>query len=167
MRDGTRTRVGEVRTAEARADGAAARGRADAAGARPGSPRPARDLLGGVYGARVVLLVGSGDNGGDALYAGARLARRGAGVSAVLLAPTGRTPAGWPRCVAAGGGVATTPSRCSAARDLVLDGIVGIGGSGGLRPGGAAALAGRRARRGRRSWSPSTCRAGSTPTPAR
>ncbi len=28
-------------------------------------------LLGRVYGARVVLLVGSGDNGGDALYAGA------------------------------------------------------------------------------------------------
>lgn len=45
------------------------------------------DLLGKVYGARVVLLVGSGDNGGDALYAGARLARRGAGVAAVLLAP--------------------------------------------------------------------------------
>ncbi|MDV9188271.1 NAD(P)H-hydrate epimerase, partial [Streptomyces sp. SR27] len=40
---------------------------------------------GRVYGSRVVLLVGSGDNGGDALYAGARLARRGAGVSAVLL----------------------------------------------------------------------------------
>ena len=33
---------------------------------------------------RVVLLVGSGDNGGDALYAGARLARRGARVEAVL-----------------------------------------------------------------------------------
>lgn len=43
------------------------------------------ELLGKVYGARVVLLVGSGDNGGDALYAGARLARRGAGVAAVLL----------------------------------------------------------------------------------
>ena len=38
-------------------------------------------LLGRVYGSRVVLLVGSGDNGGDALYAGARLARRGAGVT--------------------------------------------------------------------------------------
>lgn len=33
---------------------------------------------GRVYGSRVVLLVGPGDNGGDALYAGARLARRGA-----------------------------------------------------------------------------------------
>ncbi len=36
-------------------------------------------LLGKVYGSRVVVLVGTGDNGGDALYAGARLARRGAG----------------------------------------------------------------------------------------
>ncbi|MDX3482241.1 NAD(P)H-hydrate epimerase, partial [Streptomyces scabiei] len=40
-----------------------------------------------VYGSRVVVLTGSGDNGGDALYAGARLARRGAGVTAVLLSP--------------------------------------------------------------------------------
>ena len=39
----------------------------------------------GVYGARVLLLVGSGDNGGDALYAGALLARRGARVEALLL----------------------------------------------------------------------------------
>ena len=36
-----------------------------------------------VYGARVVVLAGSGDNGGDALYAGARLARRGAAVTAI------------------------------------------------------------------------------------
>src|SRR3954451_24520283 len=38
---------------------------------------------GGVYGARVVVLVGSGDNGGDALFAAAQLARRGAAVVAV------------------------------------------------------------------------------------
>ncbi len=43
------------------------------------------DLLGSTYGARVLLLVGSGDNGGDALYAGAALARRGAQVEAWLL----------------------------------------------------------------------------------
>ena len=42
---------------------------------------------GGVYGASVLLLVGSGDNGGDALYAGARLAKRGAAVTALLLTP--------------------------------------------------------------------------------
>src|SRR3954454_9384588 len=45
------------------------------------------DFLGRVYGARVLLLVGAGNNGGDALYAGARLARRGAWVEAVLLDP--------------------------------------------------------------------------------
>ncbi len=32
-------------------------------------------LLHGVYGRRVTLLVGTGNNGGDALYAGARLAQ--------------------------------------------------------------------------------------------
>jgi len=42
-------------------------------------------LMGGGYGRRVVLLVGSGDNGGDALFAGARMARRGARVDAALL----------------------------------------------------------------------------------
>ena len=41
----------------------------------------------GVYGSRVLLLVGAGNNGGDALFAGALLARRGAAVRAVLLAP--------------------------------------------------------------------------------
>ena len=41
-------------------------------------------LLPRVYGARVVVLAGSGDNGGDALYVGARLARRGARVVAVV-----------------------------------------------------------------------------------
>src|SRR3954452_14225745 len=38
---------------------------------------------GGVYGRRVVVLAGSGDNGGDALFAGSRLARRGARVQAL------------------------------------------------------------------------------------
>ncbi|GAA2330082.1 NAD(P)H-hydrate dehydratase [Streptomyces cuspidosporus] len=97
-------------------------------------------LLGRVYGARVALLVGSGDNGGDALYAGARLARRGAGVTAVLLAPD-RAHAGGLRALRAAGGRAIPASYASdsaetalARADLVLDGIVGIGGRGGLRP---------------------------------
>ncbi|MFI9239661.1 NAD(P)H-hydrate dehydratase [Streptomyces sp. NPDC053079] len=95
------------------------------------------DLLGRVYGARVVLLVGSGDNGGDALYAGARLARRGAGVTAVLLAP-GRAHAGGLSALrGAGGRVVDAPDGEHAVRraHLVVDGIVGIGGKGGLRPG--------------------------------
>ncbi|MEU2281267.1 NAD(P)H-hydrate dehydratase [Streptomyces sp. NPDC013178] len=101
------------------------------------------DVLGRVYGRRVVLLVGSGDNGGDALYAGARLARRGAGVTAVLLAP-GRTHAGGLAALLRAGGRSVAPGAAEEAvrrADLVLDGIVGIGGKGGLRP-DAAALAG-------------------------
>ncbi|WP_371669666.1 NAD(P)H-hydrate dehydratase [Streptomyces sp. NBC_00289] len=108
------------------------------------------DLLGRVYGARVVLLVGSGDNGGDALYAGARLARRGAGVTAVLLAPERAHAGGLAALRRAGGGTIApafaghqTAHRATQAgqaeeliarADLVLDGIVGIGGKGGLRP---------------------------------
>ncbi|MEU3980260.1 NAD(P)H-hydrate dehydratase [Streptomyces sp. NPDC026672] len=93
------------------------------------------DLLGRVYGSRVVLLVGSGDNGGDTLYAGARLARRGAGVGAVLLAPERTHPGGLAALRRAGGTVvASGAAEDAVARaDLVLDGIVGIGGRGGLR----------------------------------
>src|SRR3954469_24030057 len=61
------------------------------------------ELLGRVYGSRVVLLVGTGDNGGDALYAGARLARRGAGVTAVLAAPEGAHAEGLAALLRAGG----------------------------------------------------------------
>ncbi|MFH8767870.1 NAD(P)H-hydrate dehydratase [Streptomyces sp. NPDC017958] len=102
------------------------------------------DLLGRVYGSRVVLLVGSGDNGGDALYAGARLARRGAGVTAVLLARPERTHSeGLAALLRAGGRVAADGAAEEAVEraDLVVDGIVGIGGKGGLRP-DAEALAG-------------------------
>lgn len=93
------------------------------------------ELLGKVYGARVVLLVGSGDNGGDALYAGARLARRGAGVAAVLLDSERVHRAGLAAFLSAGGRVADSFERVLAGADLVVDGIVGIGGRGGLRPG--------------------------------
>jgi hydroxyethylthiazole kinase-like uncharacterized protein yjeF len=94
------------------------------------------DLLGRVYAGRVVLLVGSGDNGGDALYAGARLARRGAGVTAVLLAPERTHGAGLAALRRAGGTVAGSGAaeELILRADLVVDGIVGIGGKGGLRP---------------------------------
>ncbi|MBD0423047.1 NAD(P)H-hydrate dehydratase [Streptomyces sp. NPDC052309] len=93
------------------------------------------DLLGRVYGSRVVLLVGSGDNGGDALYAGARLARRGAGVTAVLLTPERAHAGGLAALRRAGGSVAAAGAGegLVAGADLVVDGIVGIGGKGGLR----------------------------------
>jgi hydroxyethylthiazole kinase-like uncharacterized protein yjeF len=91
------------------------------------------DLLGRVYGRRIVLLVGSGDNGGDALYAGARLARRGAGVAAVLLTPERAHAAGLAALRRAGGVVTADGEAAIGRADLVLDGIVGIGGRGGLR----------------------------------
>ncbi len=108
------------------------------------------DVLGRVYGSRVVLLVGSGDNGGDALYAGARLARRGAGVRAVLLTP-GRAHAGGLAALRRAGGSVVSDAGGAVElveqADLVVDGIVGIGGKGGLRE-NAVPLA-EAARRGR------------------
>ncbi|MER7610059.1 bifunctional ADP-dependent NAD(P)H-hydrate dehydratase/NAD(P)H-hydrate epimerase [Nocardioides sp. NPDC127503] len=104
--------------------------------------------LGGAYGKRVVLLVGSGDNGGDALYAGALLARRGARVEAWLLSD--RAHAGGVAALRAAGGhcvgLDTPPpsgsgGSTSGAFDVVVDGIVGIGGKPGLRPDAEAALA--------------------------
>ncbi|MFJ6781688.1 NAD(P)H-hydrate epimerase [Streptomyces yangpuensis] len=90
---------------------------------------------GRVYGSRVVLLAGPGDNGGDALYAGARLARRGAAVTAVPMDPERMHAGGLAALRAAGGRVAqAVPQRA----DLVVDGLLGIGGRGGLRPAGAA-----------------------------
>ncbi|MGC9495466.1 NAD(P)H-hydrate dehydratase [Streptomyces sp. WG7] len=93
-------------------------------------------VAGRVYGSRVVLLVGSGDNGGDALYAGARLARRGAGVTAVPLTPERAHGRGLAALRRAGGRVAGPASAGELIEraDLVVDGIVGIGGRGGLRP---------------------------------
>ncbi|MGW1662072.1 NAD(P)H-hydrate dehydratase [Streptomyces microflavus] len=100
------------------------------------------DLLrrtGRVYGSRVLLLVGSGDNGGDALYAGARLARRGAAVRALLLSPDRAHAGGLAAFLAAGGQVAEGPDGLGPL-DLVVDGITGIGGRGGLREEAVALL---------------------------
>jgi ADP-dependent NAD(P)H-hydrate dehydratase / NAD(P)H-hydrate epimerase len=93
-------------------------------------------LAGRVYGARVVVLAGSGDNGGDALYAAARLARRGAAVLAVAAAPRVHEE-GAAALRAAGGRLAgaADPAVGDAigAADLIIDGLLGIGGHGGLR----------------------------------
>jgi hydroxyethylthiazole kinase-like uncharacterized protein yjeF len=130
-------------------------------------------LLGQVYGARIAILAGSGDNGGDALFAGAILARRGAAVTAIA-ASDRIHEAGAAELRGAGGRVlsATSPADdasgdhagrgaasgndasgdgaggngggarggMSAAvadaldrADLIIDGLLGIGGRGGLR----------------------------------
>jgi ADP-dependent NAD(P)H-hydrate dehydratase / NAD(P)H-hydrate epimerase len=92
-------------------------------------------VLGRVYGARVVLLVGSGNNGGDALFAGAQLARRGARVDA-LLVKDGSHAEALAVFRAAGGHVhdsAPVTDALVTRADLVVDGMLGIGGRGGLR----------------------------------
>lgn len=96
-----------------------------------------RGSVGSVYGARIVLVVGSGDNGGDALFAGARLAERGARVEALLIAGHAHE-GGLVALRRAGGSVREIKSVDDIAQtlgdaDLVVDGIVGIGGSGPLR----------------------------------
>ncbi len=87
---------------------------------------------GAVYGSRVVLLVGVGDNGGDALYAGALLAGRGASVHALLADPARAHADGLSALRDAGGRVAADYSVLDSA-DLIVDGLLGIGGRGGLR----------------------------------
>jgi hydroxyethylthiazole kinase-like uncharacterized protein yjeF len=90
------------------------------------------DLLGRAYGARVLLLVGSGDNGGDALYAGVLLARRGVQVEALLLSPD-RVHADGLAALRDAGGVVVGSVGAAGCPNVVVDGIVGIGGQGGLR----------------------------------
>jgi ADP-dependent NAD(P)H-hydrate dehydratase / NAD(P)H-hydrate epimerase len=94
-------------------------------------------------GGTVVGLVGSGDNGGDTLYAVAELADAGYACAVVVLADGGRDAlreealeaaedAGTIVHVAADDEEAA--AQVVAEADLVLDGIVGIGGRPGLQP---------------------------------
>jgi hydroxyethylthiazole kinase-like uncharacterized protein yjeF len=97
-----------------------------------------REHRGLVVGGRVVLLVGTGDNGGDALFAGAHLARRGARVDALLTGDRAHAQ-GRIAFERAGGSCHQANVEFRVARDLmfeadvIIDGIVGIGGSGALR----------------------------------
>ncbi|HET9966821.1 MAG TPA: NAD(P)H-hydrate dehydratase, partial [Streptosporangiaceae bacterium] len=108
-----------------------------------------RRAPGFVYGARVAVLAGSGDNGGDALYAGAMLARRGAAVTAIAPGPKAHQ-GGLEALRAAGGRVTGQAGQAGQAghldaADLIIDGLLGIGGRGGLREpfAGLAARAGQ------------------------
>jgi hydroxyethylthiazole kinase-like uncharacterized protein yjeF len=110
---------------------------------------------GGIYGSRIAVLAGSGDNGGDALYAGARLAARGADVTAIAAGGM-RVHEGGAKALRQAGGriVSVTPPRVPddtppgvpdnydaghevrraiGRADVILDGLLGIGGKGGLR----------------------------------
>ena len=130
--------VEDVRRAEA----AATTGLADGAlmqRAAAGLAAAIVDVLGGAYGRRLLLLVGPGDNGGDALWAGARLAARGAQVEALLLADRAHE-AGLRALRAAGGRATSELADLDSSPDLVVDGIVGIGGRPGLAPAAVAVL---------------------------
>ena len=116
-----------------------------------------RERTGGVYGRSVLLLVGTGDNGGDALYAGALLRARGCRVDALLLDPDRAHARGLAALRRAGGRIHAESSLPSddirysdrgsgstgsvadfgggarAVPDVAIDGVVGLGGSGPLR----------------------------------
>ena len=83
-------------------------------------------------------VVGSGDNGGDALWAVTFLRRRGAAAAAVLLNPERTHQKALAAFRKAGGRVVQS---VPAATDLVIDGVVGISGSGPLRPAAAEVFA--------------------------
>lgn len=141
--------------------------------------RELRARVGRVYGAKAVLLIGSGSNGGDALFAGARLAARGVSTIAVLTSNTSHED-GLKSLLAAGGrtidiskqpAAASAPIEIgeeddpeirrlmalradgaagrawSAARnalletDIVIDGLLGIGGRSGLMDSAARIVA--------------------------
>ncbi|WP_344835604.1 NAD(P)H-hydrate epimerase [Nonomuraea dietziae] len=96
----------------------------------------------------MLVLVGSGDNGGDALHAGAWLARRGARVEALLAAAPSTHEEG----------LAASPAGGRARRrghgswpDLIVDGLVWALGARALRE-PYASLA-RQRRTPRRRWS--------------
>ncbi len=93
-----------------------------------------RDLTGGTAGRRVTLLVGAGNNGGDALWAGYFLRRRSVAVTAVLLTPDRAHKAGLAAFRKAGGRISDDIGD----PDLVVDGIVGLSARGSLRPAAAA-----------------------------
>lgn len=94
---------------------------------------------GGLANSHVVLLVGRGNNGGDALFAGAILARRGVRVEAVPVFDACHEE-GMAALREAGGRVVALDTEADLPRatqivrqaDIVIDGIVGIGGRGAL-----------------------------------
>jgi len=97
----------------------------------------ARELVlrtGAIAGRSVCAVVGSGDNGGDALWAATFLRRRGAAAAAVLLKPERTHQKALSAFRKAGGRVVQT---VPAATDLLIDGVVGISGTGPLRPAAA------------------------------
>lgn len=97
-----------------------------------------RRRTGGLAGRSVCAVIGSGDNGGDALWAAVFLRRRGVAATAILLSPEHTHPGALAAFRAAGGRVR---GALPAGTDLVIDGVVGISGRGPLRPAAAEVFA--------------------------
>ena len=93
---------------------------------------------GAVAGRRICVVVGSGDNGGDGLWAAVLLRRRGVAADAILLSPEHTHAHALSAFRSAGGRVvaAVRPGT-----DLVIDAVVGISGTGPLRPAAAEVFA--------------------------
>lgn len=94
-----------------------------------------RARTGGIAGRSVLLLVGSGDNGGDVLWAGSMLRRRGVAVTALLLNPERAHTKGLAALRKAGGRIRTA-SDVSRAADASSAGLINAG-SGSTGSGGA------------------------------
>ena len=104
-----------------------------------GLAKVARARLRELGGTRVVALVGAGNNGGDALYAVARLAKRGYAAAAVVPSQGPVHDGGIQACrkagvlVVEGAGDGAAWAAVIDEAEVVLDGITGIGGRPGLR----------------------------------
>ncbi|SCX31175.1 NAD(P)H-hydrate dehydratase [Mycolicibacterium fluoranthenivorans] len=97
-----------------------------------------RTRFGAVAGRQVCAVVGSGDNGGDALWSATFLRRRGVTSTAVLLSPDHTHAKALAAFRQAGGRLV---DGIPATTDLVIDGVVGISGRGPLRPEAATVFA--------------------------
>lgn len=83
------------------------------------------EIYGRVYGTTAVIVAGPGNNGADALYAGAHLAKRGVKVTAHCVVPGVFHSEAMRAFLTAGGLIANCIGQDF---DLVVDGIAGLGG---------------------------------------
>lgn len=79
--------------------------------------------------ARIVALIGTGNNGGDALFAAGLLRRRGIAVDVCFVDPDRMHKPGLDAALAAGASIVDSPEGYP----VVIDAVVGIGGKPGLR----------------------------------
>ncbi|MDD7384458.1 MAG: NAD(P)H-hydrate epimerase [Actinomycetaceae bacterium] len=103
-----------------------------------------------LYGRRILVLAGGGNNGGDALFAGAILARRGMQVDVLEAVPEHTHPEGLLAARRAGARIYRAPQDARSVTSLVedlavhadvwIDGLVGIGARGALRSNAATVV---------------------------